>query len=238
MSAKAPLSGGGTPGTSGTSGTEEVVYRGIRWRRSASGRTMWFNDGLRRWVLWEPGSDAPPMPGGWQPAQPPANLPVPTGLSPRVPGAGDLPVNRRGGAQGPGERGADNAGAGGRTDAMSRRAPMRSPFRIVPIVVVLLVVAAAAYQATRPLAKATKADVAVAESLRGHCLARDGGTSRAPQFLATPVNCSAGSASVKVVNVLVPGKPGNCPKSALLARVVDAALEGEPVECLMPVSRR
>ncbi len=41
----------------------EVVYRGVRWRRSASSeRISWFNEGLGRWVVWVPKSDAPPLP--------------------------------------------------------------------------------------------------------------------------------------------------------------------------------
>ena len=44
----------------------EVVHRGIRWRRPEPGRTYWYNEGYRRWVLWSPGQDAPPLPPGWE----------------------------------------------------------------------------------------------------------------------------------------------------------------------------
>ncbi|HUB69376.1 MAG TPA: hypothetical protein VL984_03045 [Acidimicrobiales bacterium] len=121
---------------------------------------------------------------------------------------------------------------------MSRRPSLRSPYRIVPILVALLIVAAAVYQATQPPAKATKQDIAAAEALEGRCLVRNGGSSQLPHFSGTPVSCSSGGAVARVVDVIVPGKPGSCPKSSLLARVLNPGVAGEPVECLVPISGR
>ena len=174
---------------------------------------MWFNESLRRWVLWSPGSDAPPVPGAWAPDE---------------------------AADKPGAEPADKAGAEP-ADAMSRRPPMRSPYRLVPIVIGLLIVAAAVYQASRPPAKASRQDIAAAVALRGRCLARTGGTESAPRFSATPVTCTSRDAAVKVLSVFSPSKgdeTGHCPSSGLVALVVYPTLRGEPFECLVPVPRR
>jgi hypothetical protein len=101
-------------------GTEEVTYRGIRWRRSPGGKTLWFNEGLRRWVVWSPGSDAPPLPEAWR------DDPIGTGGPEAREPVGYLP------------------------EAMRSRPKMTSPWRVAPIAMTLFVVAIAVYQATRP----------------------------------------------------------------------------------------
>jgi len=207
---------------------------------------MWYNEGLRRWALWSLGSDAPPLPVEWK---------VDDGGASRS-GAGAAGVAGEAGGRGegdspdqpgPGTGPGNGAGPspGGRQrpgllrylpdDAMARRPPMKSPYRVVPIVIVVLVVAIAVYQATRPLATATKRQVAAAMSLEGHCLVRDGGTPEYPDFSPTPVSCSSTKAAAKVVEVVLPGKSAACPPHTVAVRVVGAALQGEPVECLAPV---
>ena len=117
---------------------------------------------------------------------------------------------------------------------------MRSPYRIVPIIVAVLVVAAAVFQATRPVARASASDIAAAKALNGHCLARTGGTESAPRYSNRPVGCGTAGATVRVVAVLVPGADGrvvgSCPKGALAAQVFQP-VAGEPVECLAPATR-
>jgi hypothetical protein len=113
---------------------------------------------------------------------------------------------------------------------------MRSPYRIVPLLVAVLIVAAAVYQATRPPARASRSEVAAARALRGHCLARDGGTNAAPMYSATPVGCGTAAAAVRVVAVVVRSTGlGSvpCPKGApLVAQVLQPGVVGEPFECL------
>ena len=191
------MSAGGTP-------TDEVVHRGVRWRRSPSGRTLWFNEGLSRWVLWEPGSDAPPLPPSWEPDERAPDEPVPAGERPP-------------------------------TDAMSTRAPMRSPYRLVPLVIAVVIVALALWQATRPPGHATKADIAAAEALKGQCLVKEGGKPSFPLLSPTPVSCSAAKAYAKVVAVIVPGHPGSCPLGSAVVQVLQTGVVGEPSECLLAV---
>ncbi len=189
-------SNGGT--VPGGAPTTEVVHRGVRWRRSSSGRTLWFNGGLSRWVLWEPGSDAPPLPPTWE-ADEPASVAVP-------------PAN-----------------------AMATRAPLRSPFRLVPLVIAVIIVALALWEATRPPSHASKADIAAAEALKGQCLVKEGGKPSFPVLSPTPVSCSEAKAYAKVVAVIVPGHPGSCPSGSAVVQVLQTGAVGEPSECLLPV---
>ena len=203
----------------------EVAYRGVRWRRSASsGRVTWFNEGLGRWVVWAPGSDAPPLPpeyASYGPSGPP-------GPASRGPAAAPPATLRP-------PRAADAVAGGKPVNAMSRRKPMTSPYRLVPMLVAVLVVAVALWQATRPPARATQADIAAAQALKGQCLRRQSGTQAAPAYAATPVSCQSAGASVKVVAVLVPSRPGSCPAGSAVVQVVQAGVAGEPSECILPI---
>jgi hypothetical protein len=198
-----------------SSAPPEVIYRGVRWRRSASSeRISWFNEGLGRWVVWVPKSDAPPLP--------------PEYAAPITSGAGG-PA----GAAGPVAAGAGNRGTP--IDAMSARKPMTSPYRLVPVIIAVLVVVLALWQATRPPARATQADISAAQALRGQCLQRHGGTTFAPIYAPAAVSCQSARASVKVVAVLVPGKPGSCPPGSAVIQVLQAGVTGEPSECILPL---
>jgi hypothetical protein len=120
---------------------------------------------------------------------------------------------------------------------METRAPMRSPFRLVPLVIAVVIVAVALWEAARPPAHATKADIAAAEALKGQCLARTGGTVSYPSFSATPVSCSSKQAYAKVTKVLVPGKPGSCAAGSAVVQVLQVGVSGEPTECIVLVRR-
>jgi hypothetical protein len=119
------------------------------------------------------------------------------------------------------------------TDSMARRPPMRSPYRIAPLVLVALIIIVAAYQATRPAAHASKQDIAAAEALKGHCLVKSGGTALYPDFSPNPVSCTAPNAFVRVIAVVLPLKGAACPAGSVGVRALDNNLAGEPVECVV-----
>jgi hypothetical protein len=118
---------------------------------------------------------------------------------------------------------------------MSTRASMRSPYRIVPLVIAVIIVVLALWEATRPPGHATKADIAAAEALKGQCLLKEGGKPSFPVLSPTPVSCSAPKAYAKVVAVLVPGHPGSCPLGSAVVQVLQTGVVGEPSECILPV---
>ena len=197
-------------GSVGSAAAAETVHRGVRWRRTQAGRISWFNDGLGRWVAWSPGADAPPLPPGWAGSRDGEAVQAPPRVAP-------------GGPQGP------------PTDAMARRPAMRSPYRLVPLLVIVFIVAIALWQATRPAAHASQADIATAEALKGACLAQNGGTAKAPDYSPTPVSCTGRDAAVKVVAVLVPGsgRSVSCPRGSLVVQVLEPNVVGEPSECVL-----
>ena len=197
----------------------EVVHRGVRWRRSAAGRVSWFNEGLGRWVVWAPGSDAPPLPPEYS-----VSAGAAAGTAPPPPRASSAPA---------GTAVAGSAGRATPADAMSSRKPMTSPYRLVPLLIAVLVVAVALWQATRPPTHATQADIAAAQALRGECLQRQG--TKLASYSPTPVACRSGAATVKVVGVLVPGRPGSCPAGSAVIQVLHVGVVGEPSECVLPL---
>jgi hypothetical protein len=188
---------------------------------------MWFNDGLRRWVLWSAGSDAPPRPADWDGA---GEEEVAPGPSPAAAGTNSAPAATR--ASGPSAAERPGLLRYLPSDAMARRPNMRSPYRIVPLIVVALILGLAVYQAFKSPNEATKQDIAAAMALKGACLEKSGGTSQYPDYSSVPLSCSSAKAVVKVVAVVLPGPHAACPSGSLTMRVIDPATAGEPVECL------
>jgi hypothetical protein len=200
--------------------SEETRYRGVRWRRSASGTLTWYNDGNRRWVRWYEGADAPPVPVQWATAGPaqadaaagPATAPIPT---PRT------RVGARPAESGP-----------------VPRPSLRSPYRLVPIAIAVFAVAIGAWEGFHPR-HATTSDVSKARALIGQCLARDGGSATAPRFHDAPISCASAGAAVKVVGVIVPGQSGSsCPSGSEVLALVDPGVSGAPLECVVKVPTR
>ncbi|HTW09042.1 MAG TPA: hypothetical protein VME46_16150, partial [Acidimicrobiales bacterium] len=184
----------------------------------------------RRWALWSPGSDAPPLPAQWD------GVVEAVALTPAQSGNGARP-------QPEGEANAERYRRRGlwrylSTDSMARRPSMKSPYRLFPLVLVALILVVATYQAFRPPPKANKADIAAAEALKGKCLAKSGGTARYPDYSPNPVPCASSTAFALVVAVVLPGKGAECPRDTVVVRVVDVDVSGEPVECLTAVTRR
>jgi hypothetical protein len=108
----------------------------------------------------------------------------------------------------------------------------RSPWRIVPIVLVVGAVAVALFQATTPSANNTGKEAKASAALLGKCLARDGSRG----FHGTPVPCSSPQAAVKVVKV-IPSTPGSpfCPPGTTGVELPYPGVRYLHIECVQPV---
>jgi hypothetical protein len=119
------------------------------------------------------------------------------------------------------------------------RAGWRSPYRIVPVVLVALVVVIGVVQAVRSgPPTATAAEKAAAEKLLGRCLVVDGTASGQPRYEAESVDCSSPRASVRVVKVL-PGTPGSpaCPAGTTTVQLAYPGVTFPHRECVQRVVR-
>ncbi len=81
------------------------------------------------------------------------------------------------------------------------RAKWRSPYRIVPVVFVVFVVAIGLWQALGS-GHSGSAETKQAEALNGKCLKQTGVNKQGPVYSNTPVACSSPQAAVRVVAVL------------------------------------
>jgi hypothetical protein len=107
-----------------------------------------------------------------------------------------------------------------------------SPWRIVPIVLVVGAVVIALFQATQPSANNTAKEARASAALLGKCLAKEGSRG----FHATPVPCSSPQAAVKVVKV-VPSTPGSplCPQGSTAVELPYPGVRYPHVECVVTV---
>jgi hypothetical protein len=85
----------------------------------------------------------------------------------------------------------------------------RTPWRLVPLAVTLLVLVVAVVQVFNPSANNVKQEAATTAALLGKCLAQSGTAEGHPKYSANPVPCTSPTAAVKVVQVLAstPGSP-------------------------------
>jgi len=109
------------------------------------------------------------------------------------------------------------------------RPKWRSPYRIVPIVVVAVVVVVGLVQALRSNQPVTSA-IKQAAALQGKCLRQTGTVHGSPAYSRAPVPCGVPDAAVKVVAVVAnpAGSPGSgslrpCPPGSALAQLVCVA---------------
>jgi len=88
----------------------------------------------------------------------------------------------------------------------------RTPWRLVPLAVTVLVVVIAIVQVMRPSGNNVKKEAAATAALLGKCLAQHGTAEGHPKYSANPVPCASSSAVVKVVQIVAstPGSP-SCP---------------------------
>jgi hypothetical protein len=117
------------------------------------------------------------------------------------------------------------------------RAGWASPYRLVPIGLVVLVLVVGVIQATRDKPpSAVSLEKASTAKLLGRCLVADGSADGQARYEATSVPCTSPRASVKVVKVL-PGSPGSpaCPAGTTTVRIAYPGVTFPHRECVRPV---
>jgi hypothetical protein len=119
-----------------------------------------------------------------------------------------------------------------------KRAGWRSPYRLVPIVLVVGIVIIGVVQALKPTSDPVAAERVASAKLVGKCLARKGTVKGHPAYGPSPVSCELPVASVKVAKVL-PGTPGapRCPRDTTAVQLVYPGVRYPHVECVTPVPR-
>ncbi len=123
-----------------------------------------------------------------------------------------------------------------------RRAPWRSPYRLVPVALVLAAVALGTWQATRESGSgATRLARREARAMVGRCLERTSTSGAAPAYSPSPVPCGSGRAAVRVVSVhevsTAAPRP-HCPAGQTALQLSYAGTATPDVECALPVRRR
>ena len=111
----------------------------------------------------------------------------------------------------------------------------RSPWRLVPVALVVIAVVVALAQVLRPSSGQTSAETRASAALLGKCLPRDGTANGHPKYSTTPVDCSSPRAAVKVVAV-IPSTPGSpsCPAGTTGVEIPYIGVAHPHVECLKP----
>jgi len=118
------------------------------------------------------------------------------------------------------------------------RARWRSPYRLVPIVLVVGVCVIGILQATRSNPNPVASEKAAAAKLVGRCLSQKGTAEGHPAYSSSPVSCELPVAAVKVVEVLsgTPGSP-RCPAAMTAVRLTYPGVRYPHVECVTAVKR-
>ena len=112
----------------------------------------------------------------------------------------------------------------------------RTPWRLVPLAVTVLVVVIALFQVLSPSSNAVKKEAVASAATLGKCLAQRGTENGHPRYAPDPVPCPSPSAAVKVVEV-VPSNPGSplCPSGTIGYEELYPGVQYPHVLCLQPV---
>jgi hypothetical protein len=113
----------------------------------------------------------------------------------------------------------------------------RSPWRVVPAMLVLVAVVIAIFQSVLPSESETTKQSKAAAALVGRCLARDGTFEGHPKYRASPVACTSGRAAAKVVTV-VASTPGSalCPSGTTGMELAYSGVADPKIDCLQPLA--
>lgn len=123
-----------------------------------------------------------------------------------------------------------------RRGARPARPGWRTPWRLIPLAVTVLVVIIALVQVLRPSSHAVKDETAATAAMLNKCLSQHGTENGHPRYSPTPVPCSSPSAAVKVVQV-VPSNPGSplCPSGTTGYEQLYPGVQYPHILCLHPV---
>ena len=108
----------------------------------------------------------------------------------------------------------------------------RSPWRIVPVVIVVGAVLVALFQVTSPSPDRSGAEARAANALLGKCLSKNGSG-----FSSHPVPCKSAKAAVKVVKVEASTDPtATCPAGTTGVELFYPGVTHLHIECVAPVT--
>ena len=109
----------------------------------------------------------------------------------------------------------------------------RSPWRVIPLLLLVAVIIIAVFQSVPSSSGNTAAEAKAATALLGQCLARTGSKG----FSSKAVACTSAKAAVKVVQV-VPTTPGSptCPSSTVAVELAYPGVRYLHQECVVAVT--
>lgn len=118
------------------------------------------------------------------------------------------------------------------------RPAWRSPWRLIPTLLVVAAVLYAVYQGVAPSANQSASQAKQAQALVGKCLVANGTFDGHPRYSATPVSCSSAKAAAKVVSAIPSYPPGQlCPPGTVGVEIADLGAVHPYVECIRALSR-
>lgn len=112
----------------------------------------------------------------------------------------------------------------------------RTPWRIVPLILTVVVVIIAVVQALHPSGSNVKKEAAATAAMLGKCLAQSGTADGHPKYSSTPVPCTSPKASVEVAQV-VQSNPGSplCPSGTTGFAVPYPGVRYPHILCVKPL---
>jgi len=111
-----------------------------------------------------------------------------------------------------------------------------TPWRLIPLILVVVAVVIAVVQVVRPSGNQTTKEAAASKALLGKCLAQHGTSGGHPKYTSTTVPCDSSSASVKVVAV-IPSTPGSalCAAGTTGVELPYPGVQYPHIMCVQPV---
>jgi hypothetical protein len=111
-----------------------------------------------------------------------------------------------------------------------------TPWRLVPLGLIILVLIIAVIQASRPSGDPVHKEATATAALLGKCLAQHGTAEGHPKYSSKPVACSSPTAAVQVVRVIpsIPGSP-LCPAGTTGVELPYGGVQYPHILCVQPV---